>query len=70
MGVCWLGRCRLVGVAYTERWGGARGRWAWPCWPWKTWKVRLRSLGLTLPGVLGSWGEGSRQRQALVGFRL
>ena len=65
-------------------WEGA-GWWAWltlrggegpevggrgHAGPGRTWKVRLRSLGLTLPGVLGSWGEGSRQTQALVGFRL
>ena len=24
VGVCWLGRRRLVGVAYTERWGGGQ----------------------------------------------
>lgn len=53
-----MGRCRLVGVAYTERWGGARGRWAWPCWPWKDLESQVKELGLDPAWGAGELGRG------------
>lgn len=58
VGVCWLGRRRLVGVAYTERWGAEQRQVGVAMLALEDLENQAEELGLDPAWGAGKLGQG------------